>query len=736
MLCRFDRAIFQSDNGYCVFSYSTQDESVPKEARKNTFFSDDKIHFTAVGYHLVSTNVVEVELDGTWEQSKHGLQLSVTTCKQIVPTDQAGVLAYLSSGIIKGVGPEIAKAIVAKFGDKTMEVLDQNPQQLLSIRGIARTKLKTIVASYEETKALSDLMIYLAPFGVSMKKAAMIKEEFGDQSLQIVKTDPFQLCRIKGFGFMTVDSIARKTKVSLKHPMRYAGAINYVLDEARVSGHLFLSVDETVGRCYDLLNSDCEAEVVSEGEIRQAISNERLESRIYVEGTRVYLSYERMCEVKAAKRIVSMILQEDFEEIYDLDEKIDQAEQTLKQKLAPSQRKAVKLCLSHPISIMTGGPGSGKTTTLRFILDIYKKEYPSNEILLAAPTGRASRRMAEQTGMFASTLHSALGLITDEESPLNDTELLPADLILVDEFSMVDMRLAYILLERIKPGAQLLIVGDADQLPSVGAGNVLREMIRSEKVPTAVLDTIFRQASNSRIIVNAHAINHNDTHLQYGDDFQMLEVQNAEDAAQLVVKNYLQEVSQHGLENVQILSPFRKRGAVASNALNETIRDLVNPASKRKMELKCGSRVFRVGDRIMQTANRNGVSNGDVGLITGMVKVDDEVFVDIRLLDGRELRYSKDMMEDVEFSYCLTIHKSQGQEYPVIIVPLLKEHYIMLRRNLLYTAVTRAKAKVILIGQRQAVYIAIHKCDVGQRNTVLADRIVAYYNREMSKRVA
>ena len=736
MLCRFDRAIFQSDNGYCVFSYSTQDESVPKEARKNTFFSDDKIHFTAVGYHLVSTNVVEVELDGTWEQSKHGLQLSVTTCKQIVPTDQAGVLAYLSSGIIKGVGPEIAKAIVAKFGDKTMEVLDQNPQQLLSIRGIARTKLKTIVASYEETKALSDLMIYLAPFGVSMKKAAMIKEEFGDQSLQIVKTDPFQLCRIKGFGFMTVDSIARKTKVSLKHPMRYAGAINYVLDEARVSGHLFLSVDETVGRCYDLLNSDCEAEVVSEGEIRQAISNERLESRIYVEGTRVYLSYERMCEVKAAKRIVSMILQEDFEEIYDLDEKIDQAEQTLKQKLAPSQRKAVKLCLSHPISIMTGGPGSGKTTTLRFILDIYKKEYPSNEILLAAPTGRASRRMAEQTGMFASTLHSALGLITDEESPLNDTELLPADLIVVDEFSMVDMRLAYILLERIKPGAQLLIVGDADQLPSVGAGNVLREMIRSEKVPTAVLDTIFRQASNSRIIVNAHAINHNDTHLQYGDDFQMLEVQNAEDAAQLVVKNYLQEVSQYGLENVQILSPFRKRGAVASNALNETIRDLVNPASKRKMELKCGSRVFRVGDRIMQTANRNGVSNGDVGLITGMVKVDDEVFVDIRLLDGRELRYSKDMMEDVEFSYCLTIHKSQGQEYPVIIVPLLKEHYIMLRRNLLYTAVTRAKAKVILIGQRQAVYIAIHKCDVGQRNTVLADRIVAYYNREMSKRVA
>ena len=541
-------------------------------------------------------------------------------------------------------------------------------------------------------------MIYLAPFGVSMKKVAMIREEFGDSSLRIVKTDPFQLCKIKGFGFMTVDSIARKTKVSLKHPLRYSGAINYVLDEARVSGHLFLSVDETVGQCYELLNMGCDDEVVSEEEIRQAISNERVESRIYVEGSRVYLSYERMCEVKSAKRIVSMILQEGFTTSDDLDSKIDNAERTLHQRLAPSQRNAVKLCLSHPISIMTGGPGSGKTTTLRFILDIYKAAFPANEVLLAAPTGRASRRMAEQTGMYASTLHSALGLVTDEDSPLNDKELLSADLVVVDEFSMVDMRLAYILLDRIKSGAQLIIVGDADQLPSVGAGNVLREMIRSEKVPTAVLETVFRQASNSRIITNAYAINHNDTHLQFGDDFQFLEVQNSEEAAQLVIKNYLQEVSLHGIEDVQILSPLRKRGAVAANAIN--------------------------------------VSNGDVGVITDMKKEDDEMITCVRLLDGRTLQYTQEMLEDLEFSYCTTIHKSQGQEYPVIIVPLLKEHYIMLRRNLLYTAVTRAKAKVILIGQKQAVFVAIHKCDVGQRNTVLADRIVAYYNRELSRRVA
>ena len=297
MLCRYERTIFKSDKGFCIFAYSTSDESVPKEARNRSYYHDDKIHFTAIGYHLIATDAVEVELDGTWENSKHGLQLSVSMCKEVVPRDQAGILAYLSSGIIKGIGPETAKAIVARFGDKTMEVLEKEPDKLLSVKGIAQKKLKAIIKSYGETKALSDLMIYLAPFGVSMKKVAMIREEFGDNSLRIVKTDPFQLCKIKGFGFMTVDSVARKTKVSLKHPLRYSGAINYVLDEARVSGHLFLSVDETVGQCYELLNMGCDDEVVSEEEIRQAISNERVESRIYVEGSRVYLSYERMCEV-------------------------------------------------------------------------------------------------------------------------------------------------------------------------------------------------------------------------------------------------------------------------------------------------------------------------------------------------------------------------------------------------------------------------------------------------------
>ena len=336
--------------------------------------------------------------------------------------------------------------------------------------------------------------------------------------------------------------------------------------------------------------------------------------------------------------------------------------------------------------------------------------------------------MADQTGMPACTLHSALGLMTDEEGvELDDFEMLPADLVVVDEFSMVDMALAYALFDRLKPGAQLIMVGDPDQLPSVGAGNVLREFLRCQLIPTAILDAVFRQAANSNIYINAQAINNNDNRLVYGDDFTMLGADDGEQAAKLVISSYLKMVKKYGLEGVQILTPMRKRGATAANVLNEQLRELVNPARTGTDEIKCGAKTFRVGDRIIQTCNREGVSNGDVGMIEGIDRGEEETKVRIRLLDGQELKYSMDQMEDLDFSYCLTIHKSQGSEYPCVIMPILREHYIMLRRNLLYTGITRAKEKVVLVGQKQAVYMAIRKCDVDKRNTVLADRIVAYY---------
>lgn len=734
MRCKFAGARYKGADGFCVFLYHTQDPAVPDGARRYSRLGNDWFTITAVGYAMPDTDAVDVELEGTWEISKYGMQLKVTACKEVAPRTREGIIAYLSSGLIKGIGPETAKAIVARFGTSTIDVLNNEPEKLLQVKGIARAKLDQIVKSYEQSQVLRELTEYLSPYGVSLKKISKIQEQFGDDSLHILKTDLFQLCKIRGFGFLTVDEIARKTNVSLRNPLRYRGAIEYLLDEAMAAGHLYLPEETLANKCYELLNRDFSPEVISKEDIHAALEQAHMDKAIYNEHGRVYKAFERQCEVQSARRIVSLLLHDQPPEIPSLTQEIQTSEHLLKQSLSPSQRNAVELCLTHSISIITGGPGVGKTTTLRVILDIYHRTFPDNEILLAAPTGKASRRMYEQTSYPASTLHSAMGILNDDDIESDEYELLFADLIIVDECSMVDMHLAYALLQRLKPGVQLILVGDPDQLPSVGPGNVLRELIRCDLIPTAVLDVVFRQATNSRIALNAQSVNHNDTRLLYGDDFVFCAVEDSSEALDLAVKCYVQEVSRHGIENVQILSPQRKKGVVCANRLNEEIRQLVNPHRAGVAELKCGGTIYRVGDRVIQTKNQEDVANGEVGVITAIEDAEgNEPSIKITLLDGREITYTPDMLENVDLSYCISIHKSQGAEFPVVIITLLKEHYIMLRRNLLYTAISRAKAKVILIGQRQAVYMAIHKNDVDKRNTVLADRIAVYYDRELRR---
>jgi exodeoxyribonuclease V alpha subunit len=702
-----------------VICYATEDPSVPAAARSK-YSKGARIQFAAVGYRLPATDAVDVELDGKWETGKYGMQLAVESFVELIPHTKEGITGYLSSGLIKGIGPAIAKSIVAKFGLNTLDILDNSPDRLVEIRGISKNKLKKIKASYSENRAIRDIVAYLSPFGITVKKAIKIHNEFGGLTMDVLKTRPFELCTIPGFGFKTVDAIARKAACSLNDPMRLRGSVLFTLDESMAAGHLFLYKTELRDKALALLNEDFPQPVVTKPEINAELLKMVTIGTLLTEDGNVYKPENLYAESDVANRIAALLNEKPPNR--KIDKELLKVQADLSITLSLKQADAVKNCFANNLSIITGGPGTGKTTTLKTVIEVYKR-LCKGKILLAAPTGRAARRMAESTGYpYAATLHSALGLTSDDHG--DNTEPLETDFVIVDEFSMVDMRLARQLFCRIQTGTKVLLVGDADQLPSIGAGNVFREMIGCGRIPTTVLDVVYRQADTSRIAVNAHVINEGGKALQYGDDFQFIPCESAEDAAEIVKRLYVGEISDHGIENVQILSPYRSRGEACVDALNRGIRELVNPQSVMVPELKVGKRVYRLGDRVMQIKNKGDVSNGDVGLITAVnVSDDNDATVTITFSDERVIEYAADDLDIIELAYAMTIHKSQGSEYHTVIIPFLKSFYVMLRRNLIYTAITRAKQRVILVGERQALFTAISRNDIDRRNTMLGQRI-------------
>ena len=423
----------------------------------------------------------------------------------------------------------------------------------------------------------------------------------------------------------------------------------------------------------------------------------------------------------------------------NIDKEIETTQKKFNTILSKSQVEAIKMCFSNPLSIITGGPGTGKTTVLKSILDIYSRVAKHKEVLLAAPTGLAARRMSDATGNVACTLHSALGLYhkeDDEEDKNEDAiedEKLNADFIVIDETSMLDMKLVNILMDRVKDNAHILFVGDVDQLPSVGAGNVLREMINCDIIATTHLDTVFRQAEMSRIAVNAHSINNGEVRLNYGNDFAFIDT-NSENIAEEVKKIYVSEIAEDGVENVQVLSPFKKRGNSGTINLNEILRETVNP-KKSNNQLVSGSKSFRIGDKVMQIKNSENVCNGDIGFVKAITENEDgEKELEVEFSGNRLEIYTVDDLEKLELASAITIHKSQGSEFKTVIIPILKEQYIMLRRNLIYTAVTRAKKKIVLVGERNALFMAIGKNDIGKRNTKLKERILNSYAKCSQKK--
>ena len=735
MIASYEKTIYKNEeNGFCILRMVSEEKGLfPKEALEQQNSRDDKIRFSVKGYYIPERTNMMLELNGKWENSKYGLQYTVDSFREIIPKTKEGIAAYLSSGLIQGVGPATATLIVSKFGLDTLEVLEHEPERLLEVRGITQKKLDKIRQSFADSQSIRELMTFLSPYGISVNKAKKIQEAFGVNAVKIIRNRPFALCEISGFGFLTVDEIARKINFQPDDPLRIEGAIMYILEEGKDHGNVYLPESEVLKKALDMLNEKCEDTAVSEPKIQKVYDLMQKKKTIISEHQQVYLPKLYLYEKETAKNIAALLCRK--KKTGDCKKFLEEAQKENGIWLSEAQSQAVEMCMKHPFSIITGGPGTGKTTVLKVILSVYGKMFQGKEVLLAAPTGRAARKMSESTGYpNASTLHSALSLTSDAYE--QDTTVLSADFIIVDEASMLDMQLAYYLFEALASGTKVLFVGDIDQLPSVGAGNVLSELIGCGLIPVTVLDTVFRQQNTSRIALNAHAMKNGETKLLYGDDFQFIDVSDVVEAVQSIQEIYQKAVKTYGLEQVQVLSPFRMKSDAGVKNLNQMLRELANPLLNKTMELSYENTSFRFGDKVMQTKNTEIASNGDIGFIAKVDKNNDDVLT-VKFSDHRCKTYTIDEMNQLELAYATTIHKSQGSEYECVILPILSSFYVMLQRALIYTAITRAKKKVILVGQKKALFMAIHKNSSVKRYTWLGKRIQdAYKQKTEGKKTA
>lgn len=726
-----DTIFFSPTTKHSIIRVRTKDNSIPDKARRATNSRDDFIRFIAKGYNLPQTNKVSMVLEGEWQTSKYGTQLMVESCEEIVPYTDEGMKGYLSSCLVKGIGEKIADEIIKRFGSDTINIIENDPKRLLEIKGISEQKLEDIKRTFNESYSVRSLMILLSPFNISPTTAMRIYEYFGAKSIDILTENPYRLCEISGFGFKRVDAIVKKGDTPLNSPMRIHGAVITALDSQRQdNGHLFIDETTLLQTAAEMLNEDLPSSdmLVKTSEIDLIIDDMILMGEIVCNEGRIYSTKSFIMENETAEKVARLISMPPL--AINISSILEHVRKNFGIALSQRQSEAVYMAFSSNLSIITGSPGTGKTTVLKAIIEVFKALNPKAKIKLAAPTGRASRRMAESTGQDdATTLHSMLGLQGEEGYFNKDKEFEPidADLIIVDESSMIDMWLARQFFVRVKPTTRVILVGDVDQLQSVGAGDVFRELINCGLIPVTTLDQIFRQQEGSRIALNAKAINNDQTKLSYGDDFCFYKCQTQDQASEIIIKAFCNLVKEHGIENVQILSPYRKKGSCAVSELNLTIREMVNPYNGGLPDLKVGGNFFRAGDKVMQNKNNDKASNGDIGFIREIgVNHKNETVVTIEFSVDRKAEYSIEDMKHIELAYATTIHKAMGSEYDIVIMPIIKSHFNMLKRNLVYTGITRAKHKVILIGQIGMLCMAIHRNETGNRNTALGMRIANY----------
>jgi len=723
-----DHFIFQSDkDGYKIMSFSTSEEDI---IVVETFPGIDE------GENLV--------IQGEYiEHATYGRQFKAHSYKVSEPTDIASIERYLASGAIKGIGKVTAKRIIAKFKDDTLRIMEEEPDKLAKVKGISLKKAIAISDQIIEKKELRDVIIFLDGYGIKSNMALRIYGEYGNLVYSIIRENPYRLADdIDGIGFKTADKIALKMNIALDSDFRIRSAIIYGLTEGAARGHTFIR-KENLSRVVEQL---LEIEIDS---LDAHLMNLVIDKRIVVKEDRVYLTYYYQMEMRCA----DMLLKLD-NTFYIEDEKFEEAiarvEERQNIELDSLQKDAVKVAIKSGVCVLTGGPGTGKTTTIKTMIEFFELE--GLDIFLAAPTGRAAKRMTEATGRGARTIHRMLEVKGASDSDngaaffdRNEDNPLECDVIIIDEMSMVDIGLYYNLLRAIEPGVRLIMVGDTNQLPSVGAGNVLKDIIASDAFPVVTLDKVFRQSNESDIVTNAYKINGGE-HVVLDNkskDFFFIERENVSAVINTtvdLVKNKLPKYVDALSEEIQVLTPSKKNGLLCSNELNKVLQERLNPPSSSKKVYEYGDRVFREGDKVMQIKNNyqiewkeysdynvvvesgTGVFNGDMGVVTMI----DVVTKTLRVMfdDNRSVDYQFSQLDELEHAYAVTVHKSQGSEYPAVVITLLRTPVPLMIRNILYTAVTRAKKCVVIVGDKDVFYRMVDNEEIDKRNSSLDTCII------------
>lgn len=682
---------------------------------------------TVVGNFLAISEGETIRVWGQWvNHPEYGRQLKMEEYQTVIPATREGIERFLASGAVKGIGPVMAKRLVDKFGSATLDIMEKAPHRLSEVEGIGPIRAEAIAAAFQSQKEVRDVMVFLQGHGVSPAYAARIYQEYGPQAVDVVRTDPYRLAMdVYGIGFKIADGIASNLGIAADSPARIKAGLIYLLQLAGEEGHVYLPREELTRRGAELLEVDeARVEVALEGLEEAAIVN--------IDGeTCIYPWY--LCAAERGVAAKLLALQASFQgDQEDMEGQLNLAERDAGLTLASQQRLAVLRALNRGVIVITGGPGTGKTTIIRFIHTLLKKK--GLRVALASPTGRAARRLKEATGAEAKTIHRLLefGMVEgrpcfqrDEDRPLSQGA------VIIDEVSMVDISLMYSLLKAIAPGTRLILVGDVDQLPSVGPGNVLRDIINSGVVESVRLTEIFRQRGKSLIVKNAHRINQGIFPIltPRDGDFFFIEEKEPNGIVE-VIKGLVQErlpryLDCDPVDDIQILSPMRRTTTGVDN-LNHVLQETLNPPRPHKGVVRSGTHLFREGDKVMQVKNnyQTMIFNGEMGRILRIDAEERQVLVQFSDEQGdKAVSYGPEDLDELALAYAVSVHKSQGSEFPAIVLPVTTQHFIMLQRNLLYTALTRAKRLAVLVGTKKAVAIAVKNNRIDVRYSLLDRRL-------------